>query len=166
MRNVVAIAKKELNIYFTTPIAYAMFTVMTVIASYFFIAFVQEFLNASQLAMQMPQYMDSNRLNLTDAVVAPLIFNCGIILVFVIPFLAMRLVAEEKRQKTFELLMTAPIRPVEIVLGKYLGGMAVVGFTILLALLYPLVLDVFAGSSGSGGTGGIDRAVNFTCEMP
>lgn len=156
MRNVVAIAKKELNIYFTTPIAYAMFTVMTVIASYFFIAFVQEFINASQLAMQMPQYMDSNRLNLTDAVVAPLIFNCGIILVFVIPFLAMRLVAEEKRQKTFELLMTAPIRPVEIVLGKYLGGMAVVGFTILLALLYPLVLDTFAGSSGSGGTGGIE----------
>ncbi|MFN7135237.1 MAG: ABC transporter permease [Myxococcales bacterium] len=161
MRNVVAIAKKELNIYFTTPIAYAMFTVMTFIASYFFIAFVQEFLNTSMMAMQMPQYMDSNRLNLTDAVVAPLIFNCGIILVFVIPFLSMRLVSEEKRQKTFELLMTAPIRPGEIVLGKYLGGMAIVAVTILLVMAYPLVLQLFAGSSGTGGTGGIEWQTAF-----
>lgn len=161
MRNALAIAKKELNVYFTTPIAYAMFTVMTFIASYFFIAFVQEFINASMMAMQMPQYMDANRLNLTDAVVAPLIFNCGIILVFVVPFLSMRLIAEEKRQKTFELLMTAPLRPYEIVLGKYLGGMAIMAVTIVIAMVYPLVLQIFAGSSGTGGSGGIEWQTTF-----
>ncbi len=161
MRNALAIAKKELNVYFTTPLAYAMFAVMTVFASYFFIAAVKQFLEASMMAMQMPQYVPADRLNLTDFVVAPVVFNTGIIVAMVAPFLSMRLLAEEKRQRTFELLMTAPVRPLEIVMGKYLGGLAIMAVTIGLTMLHPIVLSAFASGSGTGGSGGIEWQTTF-----
>jgi ABC-2 type transport system permease protein len=72
-----------------------------------------------------------------------------IITLFVAPFLSMRLFAEERRQKTFELLMTAPTRPFEIVLGKYLGGLGVVTATLGLTILFPIILAMF-GASESG----------------
>lgn len=156
MRNAIAIAKKELNIYFTTPIAYVVFSAMTVIASYFFIAAIKQFLDASMAAMQMPQYSDPSRLNLTDYVVAPVVFNMGVFFAFVTPLVSMRLIAEEKRHKTFELLMTAPVRPLEIVLGKYLGGVVIMGVTVLLLMVLPVILQFFAAGSGSGGSGGIE----------
>jgi ABC-2 type transport system permease protein len=156
MRNVLAIAKKEINIYFTTPLAYAMFAVMAVFTSYFFIASVMKFLEMSMMAMQMPQYVDANRLNLTDWVVAPVVFNTGVIVAMVAPFLSMRLIAEERRQRTFELLMTTPLRPLEIVLGKYLGGLSIITVTVGLTLIHPVILHFFAGSSGTGGSGGIE----------
>ncbi len=72
-----------------------------------------------------------------------------IVTLFVAPFLSMRLFAEEKRNKTFELLMTTPVRPVELVLGKYLGGLGIIGTTLGLTLVFPLMLSAF-GSSESG----------------
>jgi len=156
MRNALAIAKKELSIYFTTPIAYVVFAAMTVIASYFFIAAIKQFSEASMMAMQMPQYADPNRLNLTDHVIAPVVFNMGIFFAFVTPLVSMRLLAEEKKQKTFELLMTAPVRPWEIVLGKYLGGLVIMLLTVALLMVLPFILDSFAASAGSGGAGGIE----------
>jgi ABC-2 type transport system permease protein len=155
MRNTLAIARKELNIYFTTPIAYAMFAVMTVFASYFFVAAVRQFLEVSLTAMQLPQ-QDASHLNVTDYVVAPVVFNSGLIVAMVAPFLSMRLIAEEKRQRTFELLMTAPVRPLDIVLGKYLGGVAIMAVTLGLTLLHPLTLHFFAGAAGTGGAGGVE----------
>jgi ABC-2 type transport system permease protein len=61
----------------------------------------------------------------------------------------MRLFAEEKRHQTFELLMTAPVRPLEIVLGKYLGGLGVISATLGLTIVFPAVLAIF-GRSESG----------------
>ncbi|MGI5862248.1 MAG: ABC transporter permease [Myxococcales bacterium] len=154
MRNVVAIAKKELNIYFTTPIAYAMFAVMTLLLSYVFAGYVNAFSRMSLEANLNPQIAEY--LNATDMVVYPLVVFGGVFVVFIAPFLSMRLIAEEKRQKTFELLMTSPLRPVEIVLGKYLGGVAIMGVAVLIALLFPIILHLFAGSAGTGGSGGIE----------
>ncbi len=156
MRNVLAIAKKELNVYFTTPIAYVVFAAMSAIASYFFIAAIQQFLHISMVSMQMPQYADPSRLNLTDMVVAPVVFNLGIFFAFVTPLVSMRLIAEEHRQKSFELLMTAPLRPFEIVLGKYLGGLVIMAVTVGLQILLPVILHFFAASAGTGGSGGIE----------
>jgi ABC-2 type transport system permease protein len=161
MRNVLAIARKELNVYFTTPIAYVVFAAMTFFASYFFIAAVKQFLEASMMAMQMPQYADPSRLNLTDFVIAPVVFNMGIFFAFVTPLVSMRLIAEERRQRTFELLMTTPVRPLEIVLGKYLGGLVIMGVTVGLLMLLPMILDFFAASSGTGGSGGIEWQTTF-----
>jgi len=87
--------------------------------------------------------------NLTDGVMVPFWSTVMIITLFVVPFLSMRLFAEEKRNKTFELLMTAPVRPLDIVLGKYLGGLGIITATLGLTILFPGLLSVF-GQSESG----------------
>ncbi|MGZ6142129.1 MAG: ABC transporter permease subunit [Myxococcales bacterium] len=145
MRNAVAIAKKELNIYFATPIAYVMFTLFVVIGSYFFLRLLGAYEQASLAYMrfQSPEMM--NRLNFQDAIFRNLFGNLGVILIFIIPFLTMRLVAEEKRQKTIELLYTTPVTPGEIVWGKYLACLAILVIALALTLTYPLLVQFNAG---------------------
>ena len=125
MSNAIAIAKKELNIYFATPIAYVMFTLFVVIGSYFFLRLLGAYEQASLAYMrfQSPEMM--NRLNFQDAIFRNLFGNLGVILIFIIPFLTMRLVAEEKRQKTIELLYSTPVTAGEVVAGKYVAALAI-----------------------------------------
>ncbi|MBN1208119.1 MAG: ABC transporter permease subunit [Myxococcaceae bacterium] len=153
MRTALAIARKELSIYFTTPWAYAVFTAMVAISSFFFMGLVQAFQQTQAWARsvgwnQLPPDMAAYR-NLTDGVVVQLWGIILIITLFVAPFLSMRLFAEEKRNKTFELLMTTPVRPIELVLGKYLGGLGIISATLGLTLVFPLILSAF-GASESG----------------
>ncbi|XXF80448.1 ABC transporter permease [Myxococcaceae bacterium GXIMD 01537] len=150
MRTALAIARKELSIYFTTPWAYVVFTAMVALSAFFFIGNLYDFQAAQADAVRDgwasvdPQYR-----NLTDGVVLPLWGALIGVTLFVAPFLSMRLFAEEKRNKTFELLMTTPVRPIEIVLGKYLGGVGVITATLGLTLLFPVLLAFF-GVSRSG----------------
>jgi ABC-2 type transport system permease protein len=153
MRNALAIARKELGIYFTTPWAYVMFTAMVAISSFFFVAMLQTFKQVQEMARAFSWARMHPELavykNLTDGVVVQLWGVITIVTLFVAPFLAMRLFAEERRHKTFELLMTAPVRPWEIVVGKYLGGLGVIWATLGLTIVFPVVLSLF-GSSESG----------------
>jgi ABC-2 type transport system permease protein len=151
MRTALAIARKELSIYFTTPWAYAVFTGMLALASFFFTNDLYEFQKAQELArVQGWERVPGQFRNLTDGVMVPFWSSVMILTLFVVPFLSMRLLAEEKRNKTFELLMTAPVRPVEIVLGKYLGGLGIITTTLGLTLLFPLLLGVMGhGEAGS-----------------
>ncbi|SEN24970.1 ABC-2 type transport system permease protein [Stigmatella aurantiaca] len=153
MRTALAIARKELSIYFTTPWAYAVFTAMVAISSVFFISLLQAFQAVQEQARQagwskLPAEAAVYR-NLTDGVVIQLWGIVMIITLFVAPFLSMRLFAEEKRNKTFELLMTVPVRPLELVVGKYLGGLGIISATLGLTLVFPLLLSAF-GTSTSG----------------
>jgi ABC-2 type transport system permease protein len=153
MRTALAIARKELSIYFTTPWAYAVFTAVVAISSFFFMGLLQTFQQVQEMAQafgwsQLPPDYSAYR-NLTDGVVVQLWGVLIIITLFVAPFLSMRLFAEEKRNKTFELLMTTPVRPVELVLGKYLGGLGIIGTALGLTIVFPLLISAF-GSSDSG----------------
>jgi gliding motility-associated transport system permease protein len=150
MRTALAIARKELSIYFTTPWAYAVFTAMLAVSSFFFVNSLYDFQRAQEMARvygweRIPQEFR----NLTDGVMVPFWSTVVMITLFVVPFLSMRLFAEEKRNKTFELLMTAPVRPVEIVLGKYLGGLGIITTTLGLTIFFPVLLTVF-GQADSG----------------
>lgn len=154
MRNIIAIARKELGIYFTTPLPYALFAVATIAMGVFLVGVVQKFQEMTVLAMRMPQYFDITKVNLTELVVMPFLSQAGLLLVFISPFLSMRLIAEERRQRTIELLMTAPVRSVEIVLGKYLAGFLILAMAVALTFLSPVMLERFA--VGSDGQSGID----------
>ncbi len=149
MRSAIAIAKKEIHLYFTTPIAYVAFFASSFIGAWFFLSFTSEFQRRSMQFMQFqaPQFLE--RMNLTEMVAAPLIVNMGLVLAFIIPFLTMRLVAEERRQNTMELLMTAPIRSIEIVMGKYLAGLAILLVVVGIVALFPFILSFF-GTSNEG----------------
>ena len=144
MKNALAIARKELNIYFATPIAYVMFTLFVVIGSYFFLRLLGAYEQASLMYMRFNSPEMMNRLNFQDAIFRALFGNMGVILIFVVPFLTMRLVAEEKRQKTIELLYSTPITPGEVVWGKYIAALAVLVCTLALTLIYPALVQLVA----------------------
>ena len=144
MKNAIAIAKKELNIYFATPIAYVMFTLFVVIGSYFFLRLLGSYEQASLMYMRFNSPEMMNRLNFQDAIFRNLFGNLGVILIFIVPFLTMRLVAEEKRQKTMELLYTTPVTPGQIVWGKYLASIFILLCTLALTLLYPVLVQLVA----------------------
>lgn len=148
--NTWAITKKELHIYFTTPIAYVLLAVFLLILSYFFKVFFDQYVEYSNRAAMLAQLQPgvADQLNFTDMIFAPMLGNAGVVLIFVVPFLTMRLIAEEKRQQTFQLLMTSPVRSWEIVLGKYLSSVLVMALAVGLTAAYPLLLNRVAVSGG------------------
>ncbi len=150
MRSTIAIARKELHIYFTTPIAYVVFFATSFIGAFFFLSLTAEYQRRSMQFMQFQAPQMLERMNLTDMVASPLVLNMGVILIFVVPFLTMRLLAEERRQKTMELLMTAPIRSGEIVLGKYLAALCVLLVVVAITAVFPALLASWGTGSGGG----------------
>lgn len=143
MRNAIAIAKKETQLYFTTPIAYVAFFATSFIGAWFFLSLTSEYQRRSMQMMQFQAPHLLEQMNLTEMVAAPLVVNMGLILTFVVPFLSMRLIAEERRQATMELLMTAPIRSIDIVLGKFLSGLGILLVVVGIVAVFPLLLSVF-----------------------
>ena len=155
MRTIFAIMKKELTSYLTTLWAWVVFTVMALLSAVFFIALLASFKQVQDAAREtpggwsaLPPDYQAFR-NLTDGVMINLWATILVLTLFVAPFLSMRLFAEERRNKTFELLMTAPIRPIEIVLGKYLGALGIVVMTLGVTIVFPIILSIL-GSSESG----------------
>jgi ABC-2 type transport system permease protein len=82
-------------------------------------------------------------MNLNTRVIDPLLHDLSIVLVIVMPALTMRVFAEEKRTGTYELLLTAPVRTGEIVVGKFIAASAFTLIMIALAWIFPLILMVF-----------------------
>jgi len=148
MRNAIAIARKELNIYFATPIAYVMFTVFIILGSYYFITLVQGYEAISRESMMRQNQEILQRLNFQDVIFRNLFGFLGILLVFIVPFLTMRLIAEERRARTMELLYTTPVSAFEIVIGKFLAALAILACALALTLLYPILVEKFAGQAG------------------
>ena len=130
MSNVLIIAQKELRSYFFSPIAYVVIGFFVFIFGYFFIANLAAF---QRFSMQAGMLGGGGQvLNLNEHMIRPLLVNSGLILVFVLPFITMRSYAEEKRSGTIELLLSSPLTDVQIILGKFLGAMAL--FTLMLAV--------------------------------
>lgn len=150
MRNIFSIARKEWVLYFSTPWAYAIFTSMAFLSSYFFVNMLDEFQRMQQFAREVgPNQIPQELRNLTDGVIGNVFQFLMIVTLFFAPFLSMRLLAEERRNKTFELLFTCPIRPIELVVGKYLGGLVPLFSVLSLSLVFPWLCDAL-GLSDSG----------------
>jgi ABC-2 type transport system permease protein len=113
--------RKELRSYFTSPIAYSIMALYAVIFGFFFYSAVKYF---QQAAMQSQMMGRGFPMNINEMIVRPVLMNVSVIGLFLIPMICMRLFAEEKRSGTIELLMTSPIRDIELILGKYLAALA------------------------------------------
>jgi len=120
MRNVIVIFKKELKSYFASPIAYLLLTIFAVIFGFFFYSATRFFVLQG---MQMQMMGRGMPMDVNEYVIRPLLTNASVIGLFLIPMITMRLYAEEKRSGTIELLMTSPVRDLEIVLGKWLAAL-------------------------------------------
>jgi ABC-2 type transport system permease protein len=139
MTGLVAVFRKEMAGYFTSPVAYWVIACFLVICGFFFWANISFMSMVSLQAMNNP--MIAERINLTDVVVRPLLQNMGIVLLFVIPLLTMRVFSEEKKSGSIELLLTYPISDPAVVLGKYFASTLLL--LIMLAATWPSMLLLF-----------------------
>lgn len=137
MKAIWIIAKRDLKSYFSSPIAYIVIAVFTGVMGWMFFNIIQHFhtMNAQYQSFNMGKGG-----NLTDHVVRPLYGNLNVIILFLVPFITMRLFAEERKMHTIELLMTSPITLWQLVIGKYLSALLLVGSMLAISIIYPIVL--------------------------
>jgi ABC-2 type transport system permease protein len=119
MRNIWIICRKEIRSYFVSPVAYLLLALFAILFGYFYYSLVSSFVRYG-MAMQMRGEMAP--MNVNEDLLRPLLSNAGVIALFLLPMITMRLFAEEKRAGTIELMVTSPIRDFEIVLGKWLAS--------------------------------------------
>ena len=131
MRNIWIIAKKEYDHYFASLIAYAVaFTILLVLGIIFGVNLWYYTNNAFQSSGTIPD---------SSSVTGAFVF----LLVFFVPALTMHLVSDENRLGTLELLLTAPLRDHELIVGKWLGGFLFIFTLVVITLVYPVVIDNF-----------------------
>lgn len=116
-----AIYKRELKSYFTSVIACLFIAVTTLISGIFFVYY-----NLNYGASDMYA-----------------VYQCVFILVFTVPILTMKVIADDRRQKTDQLILTAPVSVGKIVIGKFLALMTIFAVPILIMCLYPIILSSF-----------------------
>lgn len=123
MTNTLIIAWKETRSYFSSPTAYVVGAMFLILTGVFFV-----------FDMTRP---------FAEASVRGYINWATIFIVFLAPLLTMRLLAEEQKMGTLELLLTSPVRDWEVVVGKYLASLVTLGVTLAFTLYYVLMLFVF-----------------------
>ena len=144
VRNVILIFKKELLSFFSSFVAYAVIAVFLAITGYLFYSLLANFSILSFQAQANPMIArQHNLLNINETVVRPLFGNISMIMLLMTPLLTMRLLAEEKKSGTMELLLTYPVRDSEVVVGKYLACLVVLLALLLPTATYPALLVVW-----------------------
>jgi ABC-2 type transport system permease protein len=133
------IAWKEIRSYFVSPIAYVVLTGFLLLGGWFFFNLLFRFGYLLTLYTSIRNLEAMQGLNLNEHVVAPLLHNLAVVLVIMVPIITMRTFAEEKRQGTYELLLTSPLTVTQIVLGKFLGSIFFVTIMVLLTAVYPVI---------------------------
>jgi len=126
MRNIWTIAKKEYTGFFYSPIAYVVGAVIFLVMGIYF-AF---YMNIAIVYQYVPEFT-----SVLDILVFPLLF-------LAIPVLTMKTLTDENKTGTLELLLTAPVRDYELIIGKWLGTFLFFLTMIALTLLYPLIMNM------------------------
>jgi ABC-2 type transport system permease protein len=122
MSTTLAIAERELRSFFVSTVAWIIAATFMAMSGFLFSVIL---LNSNEASLRF------------------LISNLSVVFLFIAPFLTMRLLAEENRLGTVELLLTNPVRDIEVVLGKFLGVMAFIVVMLALTLYFPLLLYIF-----------------------
>jgi len=139
MRNIWIIAKKEYQSYFISPVAYAVaFLILLVLGIIFY-------------ANIMAATMQQNYAPGMQIILSPMVT----LLLFTTPAVTMRTLAEENKNGTLELLLTAPVRESELIVGKWLGGVFFYATILAVTLVFPIILNQLVSP-------GIDQGVLLT----
>src|SRR4029079_5388911 len=138
VRNILAIAGKELRSYFSSPIAYIIIGFFLLPFGVFFYLYLREFLKQSMGAGQF-----GGALNINQQVIRYVLQNASVIILFIMPMITMRTYSEEKRSGTIELLLTSPVTDTQIILGKFLGVLGFYAALLGVTMIYIGILFVF-----------------------
>lgn len=143
MKGTFVIYKKELASFFISPLFYFIAFLMTLLLSVMFSLSLEKFsFTAGNPMLQMGA--SSQQQNIHYAVFLPHLSLVNLMLMFLVPALSMRLLAEEKKMRTFDLLLTCPITSAGIVLGKFLAILTTILALITISLIYPLITSRMA----------------------
>lgn len=138
MTAVFAIARRELDSYFATPLGWVALTGFVFITGFFFTFFLFQFNQYAVSAGFDPYGSEAVDLN---EVLLPMFFgNWMVVLLLMCPAVSMRIFAEDIHQRSFELLLSSPVGSGAIVMGKFLGAMGFMAVTFASTLYQPAVL--------------------------
>jgi ABC-2 type transport system permease protein len=146
MKNIWAIAARELKASFLSPVAYVAIAGFLFVSGIIFSYSVFQFNEYCRQVPQMQAGMNPDMLrdlNLNEWVIAPFLLVTCYILLVVVPFVTMRLFAEETKLGTDELLYTSPVSPLEIVAGKFLAALCILSAMVVFVFAHPLLLFRF-----------------------
>jgi ABC-2 type transport system permease protein len=135
MNMILTIASREFRSFFLSPLAWTLLATLQFLLAFLFLSQVETF-----TVLQAKLANIENAPGLTDVVVPPVFGNAGIILLLLTPLLTMRMICEERRNKTLALLLSAPISNTEIILGKYFGLLGLLWLLVIMIALMPLTL--------------------------
>jgi ABC-2 type transport system permease protein len=142
MSRLLAVYQRELMYFFSSIVAYVVIMMFVFLGGYFFYNLLAFFNLTSIQAMQNP--IAADQLSLTLSVFQPLFGNLSIVMLLVLPLLTMRLLAEERKTGTAELLFTYPISDWSVILGKFLATLTVFAAMLALTVFYPLLVSRWA----------------------
>ena len=121
MKNIAIISGKELSSYLSSPMAYIVAAIFLALSGTFFATYLAD-------------------INYTDTSITGFLNAAQFLILLFAAVLTMRLIAEEKKLGTWEFLLTAPVRDIEIILGKFLGSLVMLTGMLMLTLYYPILL--------------------------
>ncbi len=129
------IASREFRSLFLSPLAWTVLAVVQFILAYAFLRQLDQF------RVWQPQLLGVDGApGVTDIVAIPVLATAASLLLLIVPLLTMRVFAEERRSGTLMLLRSSPVSATEIVLGKYLGLLAMLGVLVAMVVLMPVSL--------------------------
>ncbi len=129
MQTALTIARRELGAYFVSAIAYMVMAGFLLISGFLFSVIL---INTQQASLEI------------------LFNNMTVIMLFIAPLITMRLLSDEQRTGTIEVLLTSPVRDWEVVLGKFLAALGLFASIVGLTLLYPLLIWRLGGNPDPG----------------
>lgn len=144
MRGAFVIAGRDLKTYFMSPLFYVVAGVCTIVWSFVFGTAIDQFMAAS--VAQMMQSMQGENdagINLHRTVIAYHASIVNLLMIMAAAALSMRLLSEEKKQRTFDLLLTSPVTATDIAVGKWMAGTLASWGLLAITALYPLSLGIF-----------------------
>ena len=139
MRNIVTIARKDLQAYFASPIAYIVLGFFALLFGYFFYTLLWYF---DRQSMQVSPG-SGMVMNVNQMLIGPVLMNVSVTVLFIMPMITMRTYAEEKRSGTIELLLTSPLTDLQIILGKFFGALSLYVVMLAVTLIHIGVLFAY-----------------------
>lgn len=137
------IYKREIKSYLFSPVIYALAGIFLFLMAYFALGMIVEYAGIYN-DFNMRQMYGMKEMNVTQWVIRGFFSLINFLLLFLIPVLTMRLLAEERKSRTFEILVSCPVSDGDIILGKYLAALTLIFALLLGSLVYPLLVERYS----------------------
>ncbi|MDP7640576.1 MAG: ABC transporter permease, partial [Candidatus Hydrogenedentes bacterium] len=140
MSRIWAVAKREFASFFQTPVGYVVLGTYALITG---LGFTASFIFYARMTQSPSTYALEGVPDFEETLLSPFLVFCGTVVMFIGPLISMRLLAEERRRGTMELLLTHPLRDRDIIFGKYLASLGMLIPMVAVISVYMVIVGVF-----------------------